>query len=109
MLNARYITMENCLSGSYIDNKTGWTQLPEEDRERYFKMMVEWLVAQTKRSSQLREELEETKMAYIQNCGILGRLWVNLEHDERVEYCAGQDYPSELRLVKRIIAGRSIR
>lgn len=109
MLNARYITMDNCLSGSYIDNEHGWCKLTDEDAEKYFKMMVDWLIVQTKRGSQLREELEETKMAYIHNYGILGRLWVNLENGERVEYCAGQDYPSELRLVKRIVAGRRVR
>lgn len=109
MLNARYITMDNCLSGYYNDKEKGWTKLSDEDREKYFQKMVDWLVAQTKRGSQLRENLKETKMAYIQNCGILGRLWVNLEHEERVEYCAGQDYPSELRLVKKIVAGRRVR
>lgn len=109
MLNTRYITMDDVLSHSYNDNEKGWTKLSDEDCEKYFKMMVDWLVAQTKRGSQLREELKETKMSYIQNCGILGRLWVNLEHNEEVEYCAGQDYPGELRLVKRIVAGRRVR
>ena len=108
-LNARHITMYNCISGTYNDKDKGWQTLPEEYREYYFKRMVEWLMANGSKRSKLYDELAETKIAYVNNCGILERFWVDLDNDEQVEYCAGQDYPSELLYVKKIVAGRRVR
>ena len=41
----------------------------------------------------------------VKNCGILSRLWVTQSDDGtyRADYCAGQDYDSEMRTIRRIL------
>ena len=41
----------------------------------------------------------------VKNCGILNGIWVTKMKDEtyRAEYCAGQDYDSEMRTIRRLL------
>ena len=41
----------------------------------------------------------------VKNCGILSRLWVTQRKDGtyRADYCAGQDYDSEMRTIRRLL------
>ena len=44
----------------------------------------------------------------VKNCGILSRLWVTQSDDGtyRADYCAGQDYDSEMRTIRRLLTAQ---
>lgn len=49
------------------------------------------------------------KLERIENCGILRRVMINKRRDRKTgkiyyyaSYCAGQDYPSEIRFIQRL-------
>ena len=41
----------------------------------------------------------------VKDCGILNSLWVTMRKDGtyRADYCAGQDYDSEMRTIRRLL------
>ena len=45
------------------------------------------------------------KFKMVKDCGILSRLWVTQRKDGtyRADYCAGQDYDSEMRTIRRLL------
>ena len=45
------------------------------------------------------------KFKRVKDCGILNRLWVTMRKDGtyRADYCAGQDYDSEMRTLRRLL------
>lgn len=45
------------------------------------------------------------KFKWIKDCGILSRLWVTQRKDGtyKADYCAGQDYDSEMRTIRRLL------
>ena len=45
------------------------------------------------------------KVKLVRDCGILQRLWVTMRKDGTYEanYCAGQDYDSEMRTIRRLL------
>ena len=45
------------------------------------------------------------KFKRVKDCGILDRLWVTMSKDGtyKAEYCAGQDYDSEIRTIRRLL------
>ena len=45
------------------------------------------------------------KFKRVKDCGILNRLWVTMRKDGtyRSDYCAGQDYDSEMRTIRRLL------
>ena len=45
------------------------------------------------------------KSKRVKDCGILNRLWVTIRNDGtyRADYCAGQDYDSEMRTLRKLL------
>ena len=45
------------------------------------------------------------KFKRVNDCGILDNIWVTKMNDDkyRAEYCAGQDYDSEMRTIRRLL------
>lgn len=45
------------------------------------------------------------KFKRVKDCGILNRLWVTMSKDGtyKADYCAGQDYDSEMRTIRRLL------
>ena len=45
------------------------------------------------------------KFKRVKYCGILSRLWVTMRKDGtyKADYCAGQDYDSEMRTIRRLL------
>ena len=45
------------------------------------------------------------KFKRVKDCGILQRLWVTMRKDGtyKAKYCAGQDYVSEMRTIRRLL------
>ena len=45
------------------------------------------------------------KFKRVRDCGILNRLWVTMSKDGtyKADYCAGQDYDSEMRTIRRLL------
>ena len=45
------------------------------------------------------------KFKRVKDCGILSRLWVTMRKDGtyKADYCAGQDYDSEMRTIRRLL------
>ena len=45
------------------------------------------------------------KFKRVKDCGILNKLWVTISKDGtyKADYCAGQDYDSEMRTIRRLL------
>ena len=45
------------------------------------------------------------KFKRVRDCGIMQRLWVTMRKDGtyKADYCAGQDYDSEMRTIRRLL------
>ena len=45
------------------------------------------------------------KFKRVKDCGILNSLWVTMDKDGKykADYCAGQDYDSEMRTIRRLL------
>ena len=48
------------------------------------------------------------KYKRVKDCGILNRLWVTMSKDGtyKADYCAGQDYDSEMRTIRRLLTAQ---
>lgn len=74
------------------EEKTCKFELPEKVREEFYMgcAKVVWRNPKDWQAQRLQHY----------NAGIMGRLWFN---GKRYEYCAGQDYPGEIRFIQNKI------
>lgn len=91
----RQFTLEDFRSGRIYSNRRGWInfKLGEQAENDFVRGVtaVLWQNVDDERMYRVR---------YARSMGILRRLWYN---GKRFEYCAGQDYPSEIRFIRRNI------
>lgn len=73
-------------------------KLTEDQKTSLFVLLVGRSRAETREVLNRRINLP---LSLWPNYGIFGR--VTLEDNERFEYCAGQDYPSEIAYVRKLI------
>lgn len=82
-----------------FNHKTlGWIKfsLPEKEWEKGYEMFSKVIYERCGKSKMWRLQCYNG-----QNHGILNRLTLVLKRN-RAEYCAGQDYPSEMRVIQKI-------
>lgn len=85
------ITLDNILSGRFYHKTKGWTNIKIDDIE---------LDALVDRLGGRNREYIKARILYVKSIGILERLYYD-KHGWH--YCAGQDYPSELRFIRNYI------
>ena len=95
--NARQISLNNVLSGSYVTTNHEWKKLSDNVRSELFELFKEF-VAKTARGNR-RARISNASSAYLKNYGIFNRLVYNFER-EKVEYICGQDWDSEMATLR---------
>lgn len=96
--NANQLSCKNILDKQYVDKEKGWTAIDDDDfRYEMFKLFREY-VANTARGKR-RQRILNVSMQYVESCGILNRLYYSFER-ERVEYCCGQEWNSEMAILR---------
>lgn len=97
-LGSRYYTFYDLHSGRFYHKTKGWVRynLSEEGREQAARKFagVVW-------SKVNADRIDQCKNYHGKMCGILERLWIY--KDGRATYCAGQDYPSEIRTLQHLM------
>ena len=95
--DAREISCKNALDGRYITTDHEWKDLDDDTCHEVFDLCKEY-VAKTARGNRRTRILNAWK-SQVKSCGILGRLVYNFER-ERVEYCCGQEWYSEMAILR---------
>ena len=95
--NARQISLNNVLSGSYITTNHEWKKLNEKVADELFVLFREY-VAKTARGNR-RRRIYQTEKWHLHNYGIFQRLVYNFER-QRVEYICGQEWYSEMATLR---------
>lgn len=108
------VTVSELIEGRIHTKKWGWINFRLDDDHAteggvlsssytFAKLIVDlcW-----KRASANKRKAKSCIMSRrIKNCGILTRLWVTMGKDGtyKADYCAGQDYDSEMRTIRRLL------
>ena len=95
--NVREISLSNVLSGTYVNNNHEWKKLKPEYAEELFKLFRDYVAKTAKGNRRIR--ISQTQKWQVGNYGIFNRLIYNFER-ERVEYICGQDWNSEMAILR---------
>ena len=99
--DAEQLSCSNALDGRYCAKKSDggetWKDIDEDTCYELFKLCREF-VANTARGNR-RTRILNASMNSVKSCGILNRLYYDFER-ERIEYIAGQDYVSEMAILR---------
>lgn len=101
--DANMISCKNALDGRYITTDYTWNDLDNDTCYEIFNLCKEY-VAKTARGKR-RNRILNTVMSQVKSCGILGRLYYDFER-ERVEYCCGQEWYSEMGILRDCFDGK---
>ena len=83
---------------NYFDyEKMQWVGFDDTFREKVFNAFKEFVAATAKGNR--RRRIMESKTYNVCDWGILGRLWYHPE-TEKVEYCCGQEWYSEMATLR---------
>ena len=92
-----YISMSQVISGREYKDKKGWVNMRKAKREKALETIKHWLLYTCNFNSQVYKAINRMSINNLPgSCGIMNRLTTD-------GYIAGQDYPSELRYVKKLI------
>ena len=107
------VTVSELVSGRIYTKKCGWIDFRLDDEhatERGVSALDTFvnLIADLcwRRESENKNKAKSClKFKRVKDCGILNRIWVTKMKDDtyRAEYCAGQDYDSEMRTIRRLL------
>ena len=107
------VTVSELVSGRIYTKQWGWIDFSLDDEhatergvsalDTFVNLIVDYCWK--------RDSANKTKAKYclgakrVKNCGILSSLWVTQSNDGtyRAQYCAGQDYVSEMRTIRRLL------
>lgn len=95
--DAKRISCYNALTGRYISTEGKWKDLDEDTCDEVFELCKEF-VAKTARGNRRQRILNAWK-SKVKPCGILERLWYDLERKE-IDYCCGQDWYTEMAVLR---------
>lgn len=95
--NAREISLSNVLSERYVTIDHVWTNLDNESANELFELFKNY-IAKTARGAR-RNRIQNTQRWMLRDYGIFRRLVYNFER-ERVEYICGQDWDSEMAILR---------
>ena len=93
----REISLSNALSGDYVDANNKWTKMDRETAQELFELCKDF-VAKTARGRR-RERINGKTIDSVARYGIFRRLVYNYDR-QRVEYICGQDWDSEMAILR---------
>ena len=107
------VTVSELVSGRIYTKKWGWIDFRLDDEHATengssaLDIFVN-LIADLcwRRESENKKKAKSClKSKRVKDCGILNRLWVTMSKDGtyKAYYCAGQDYDSEMRTIRRLL------
>ena len=107
------VTVSELVSGSIYTKKWGWINFRLDDDHATEKggcaldVFVNLIVdlCWSRETANKKKAKSCLKFKRVKDCGILQRLWVTIRNDGtyRADYCAGQDYDSEMRTIRRLL------
>ena len=107
------VTVSELIDGQIYTKKWGWIDFRLDDEHATengssaLDVFVN-LIADLcwRRESENKKKAKSClKFKRVKDCGILNRLWVTMSKDGtyKADYCAGQDYDSEMRTIRRLL------
>ena len=107
------VTVSELIEGRIYTKKWGWIDFRLDDDHATEKGMsaldtfVNLIVDScwSRESANKKKAKSCLKFKRVKDCCILDRLWVTMRKDGtyKAEYCAGQDYDSEMRTIRRLL------
>ena len=107
------VTVSELVSGRIYTKKWGWINFRLDDDHATEKggcaldVFVNLIVdlCWSRESANKKKAKSCLKFKRVKDCGILSRLWVTMSKDGtyKADYCAGQDYDSEIRTIRRLL------
>ena len=107
------VTVSELVSGRIYTKKLGWIDFRLDDDhatergvsalDTFVNLIVDYCWKRD--SANKRKAKSCLKFKRVKDCGILNGIWVTKMKDDtyRAEYCAGQDYVSEMRTIRRLL------
>ena len=107
------VTVSELIEGRIYTKKWGWIdfRLDDDHATEYGCSALEHFVnlvtdiCWKRDSANKRKAKSCLKFKRVKDCGILNGIWVTKMKDDtyRAQYCAGQDYDSEMRTIRKIL------
>lgn len=107
------VTVSELVSGQIYTKKWGWINFrldydhATEKGGCALDVFVNLIVdlCWSRESANKKKAKSCLKFKRVKDCGILSRLWVTMRKDGtyKADYCAGQDYDSEMRTIRRLL------
>ena len=107
------VTVSELVSGRIYTKKWGWINFRLDDDHATEKggcaldVFVNLIadICWSRESTNKKKAKSCLKFKRVKDCGILNGIWVTKMKDDtyRAEYCAGQDYDSEMRTIRRLL------
>ena len=107
------VTLSELIEGRIYTKKWGWIDFRLDDDHAtengssaldvFVNLIVD--LCWSRESANKKKAKSCLKFKRVKDCGILQRLWVTMRKDGtyKADYCAGQDYDSEMRTIRRIL------
>ena len=107
------VTVSELVSGRIYTKKWGWIDFCLDDEhatergvsafDTFVNLIVDYCWKRD--SANKRKAKSCLKFKRVKDCGILNGIWVTKMKDDtyRAQYCAGQDYDSEMRTIRRLL------
>ena len=107
------VTVSELVSGRIYTKKWGWIDFRLDDEhatelgcsalEHFVNLVTD--ICWIRETENKRRAKSCLKFKWVKDCGILNRLWVTMGKDGtyKADYCAGQDYDSEMRTIRRLL------
>lgn len=107
------VTVSELIEGRIYTKKWGWIDFRLDDDhatefgcsalEHFVNLVTD--ICWSRETENKRRAKSCLKFKRVKDCGILSRLWVTMRNDGtyKANYCAGQDYDSEMRTIRRIL------
>lgn len=96
------VSFKEVLNSKYYNKDHEVVTMDHETRYELSKKFKEFLLSTCRKGSKPYYNILYTPMLEREIFGIYERLVYNIERD-KVEYIAGQDYPGEIRYIKKLI------
>ena len=107
------VTVSELVSGRIYTKKLGWINFRLDDDHATEKgssaldIFVNLIadICWSRESTNKKKAKSCLKFKRVKDCGILNSLWVTMRKDGtyKADYCAGQDYDSEMRTIRRLL------
>ena len=107
------VTVSELIEGRIYTKKWGWINFRLDDDHAtengssaldiFVNLIVD--LCWSRESANKKKAKSCLKFKRVKDCGILQRLWVTMRKDGtyKAEYCAGQDYNSEMRTLRKLL------